>query len=302
VTWVKRGRLLDGGPTAWSVSHAAIPVALPIANDLVRVYFSGRDAEGRARIGFADFDPARWGNPLRVSPAPSLGLGDLGGFDDRGVTSSWSVAIGSRLYHYYTGWSLGVTVPFYLAVGLAVSDASGETWQRVSPAPLFDRSTADPLLTASPCVLHDGGVWRMWYVSAARWEPTPSGPRHHYHIRYAESDDGLTWRREGRIAIDFENAGDYAIARPCVVKDADGYRMWYSHRGGAYRLGYATSRDGLTWVRQDDRAGIVPEATGWESEMIAYAHVFDIAGRRYMLYNGNGYGRTGFGLAEWQRG
>ncbi len=31
--------------------------------------------------------------------------------------------------------------------------------------------------------------------------------------------------------------------------------------------------------------------------MIEYAHVFDHAGTRYMLYNGNGYGKTGVGLA-----
>jgi len=281
------------------MSHAAIPVAVPISDNLMRVYFSARDAEGRARIGFADFNPARWDKQPRVSTKPSLGLGDLGTFDDRGVTSSWTVAVGARRYHYYTGWSLGVTVPFYLAVGLAVSDADGETWQRHSPAPLLDRSAADPLLTASPCVLRDGGTWRMWYVSATRWEPAPGGPRHYYHIRYADSDDGLTWRREGRTAIDFKGADEYAIARPCVVKDGDLYRMWYSYRGDAYRIGYAESRDGFTWTRLDDRAGISPASEGWESEMIGYAHVFDCAGRRYMLYNGNGYGRTGFGLAEW---
>jgi hypothetical protein len=281
------------------MSHAAIPVAVPMSDDLVRVYFSGRDAEGRARIGYADFDPARWDAPLRVSTRPSLDLGDLGTFDDRGVTSSWTVAVGSRRYHYYTGWSLGITVPFYLAAGLAISDADDETWQRQSQAPLLDRSSADPLLTASPCVLHDGGTWRMWYVSGARWEPAAGGPRHYYHIRYAESDDGLTWRRDGRTAIDFKNPGEYAIARPCVFKDRDGYRMWYSYRGDAYRIGYAESPDGLVWTRLDDRAGILPASEGWDCEMIAYAHVFDCNGRRYMLYNGNGYGRTGFGLAEW---
>jgi putative glycosyltransferase len=36
---------------------------------------------------------------------------------------------------------------------------------------------------------------------------------------------------------------------------------------------------------------------GWDSEMIEYPFVFDHAGERYMLYNGNGYGKSGFGLA-----
>src|SRR5262245_29054681 len=132
MTWVKRGQLFDGGPTAWSVSHAAVPVAVPMADDLIRVFFSARDSENRSRIGYADFDPGYWGRPLRVSTKPALGLGDLGTFDDHGVTTSWVVKIGPRSYHYYTGWSLGVTVPFYLAVGLAVTDADGETLHRVS--------------------------------------------------------------------------------------------------------------------------------------------------------------------------
>jgi hypothetical protein len=36
---------------------------------------------------------------------------------------------------------------------------------------------------------------------------------------------------------------------------------------------------------------------GWDSEMIEYPFVFEHDGLRYMLYNGNGYGRSGFGLA-----
>lgn len=300
MTWVKRGRLLDGGPTAWSLSHAAVPIATVLRDGTVRVHFSARDAENRARIGFADFDPTRWGAPLRISAKPSLDLGDLGTFDDHGVTTSWSLAHGGRLYHYYTGWSLGVTVPFYLMAGLAVSDDDGETFARVSQAPFLGRLAVDPLLTASPCVLRDGAIWRMWYVSGTRWEPAMSPPRHYYNVRYAESDDGLAWRRLGRTAVDFEQTGEYAIAHPCVLKDAGVYRMWYSYRGDAYRIGYAESRNGIDWARHDERAGIGPSESGWDSEMVEYAHVFDCAGRRYMVYNGNGYGRSGFGLAEWQ--
>jgi hypothetical protein len=116
-------------------------------------------------------------------------------------------------------------------------------------------------------------------------------------IKYAESDDGLHWRRDGRIAIDLEGNGEYAIARPCVVRNAGGYHMWYSYRGNAYRIGYARSDDGFTWRRCDSEAGIGVSPSGWDSEAIQYAYVFSHRGRLYMLYNGNQYGRTGFGLA-----
>lgn len=122
--------------------------------------------------------------------------------------------------------------------------------------------------------------------------------RHSYHIRYADSDDGLNWRRLGRVCIDFQAQNEYAISRPSVVRDPDMYRMWYSHRGAGYRIGYAESDDGVVWTRKDEEAGIDVSLEGWDSEMIEYPCVFDHGARRYMLYNGNGYGATGIGLAE----
>ena len=73
--------------------------------------------------------------------------------------------------------------------------------------------------------------------------------------------------------------------------------MWYSVRGGAYRLGYAESTDGIVWERKDDRAGLPVSQDGWDSEMITYPVVFRHRDTLQMLYNGNGYGRTGIGLA-----
>jgi hypothetical protein len=74
--------------------------------------------------------------------------------------------------------------------------------------------------------------------------------------------------------------------------------MWFSKRGTSYRIGYAESTDGLDWRRMDSEVGIDVSPSGWDSEMVEYPCVFDAAGRRWMLYNGNGYGRTGIGLAE----
>jgi hypothetical protein len=82
-----------------------------------------------------------------------------------------------------------------------------------------------------------------------------------------------------------------------VVRDPDMYRMWYCYRGDRYRIGYAESPDGLVWQRKDEQAGIDVSSEGWDSEMLAYPHVFDHEGQRYMLYNGNDYGKTGIGLA-----
>jgi hypothetical protein len=235
-----------------------------------------------------------------VDGDPLLPLGELGAFDDRGTTHSCVVEAGGRLHLYYTGWSLGRTVPFYFFTGLATSDDDGASFARVSRAPVLERDAVDPFLTASPAVLVDDGRWRMWYVSGTEWIETGDGPRHRYHIRHAESDDGVGWRRDGRVAIDFAGEDEYALSRPCVIRDADGrYRMWFSHRGDVYRLGYAESDDGLEWERRDADAGLDVSPSGWDSEGVAYPWVFDAGEQRFMLYNGNGYGATGIGYAVW---
>ena len=136
----------------------------------------------------------------------------------------------------------------------------------------------------------------MWYVSGTGWE-NGAEPRHRYHLKYAESEDGVEWRRDGTVCIDYRDEGEYAIARPCVLRDGDRYRMWFCARGDAYRLGYAESADGIEWERSDEEAGIEPSDSGWDSEMVEYPWVFDHDGRCHMLYNGNGYGATGIGHA-----
>jgi hypothetical protein len=295
--WVKKGLIFSPGPTHdWLQTHAALPV-VDQHEDFHRVYFSSRDASGRARVGFLDLNLENEPAIRHISPTPAIGLGPLGAFDDSGVTTSWIVNHEGRKYHYYSGWSLGVTVPFYFYVGLAISSDRGQTYHRVSPAPILDRSEVDPYLTASPCVLREDGRWRMWYVSGTGWEMKDDRPRHRYHIKYAESADGIHWVREGIVCIDYGSEEEYAIARPCVLKAGGIYQMWYSSRGESYRIGYAESADGIKWTRKDEQSGINVSDSGWDSEMIEYPYVFEYGGRYYMLYNGNGYGKTGIGLA-----
>jgi hypothetical protein len=299
--WQKRG-LLIAPPLSrpWAQSHAALPVADPRGPGAIDVFFSPRDGEGRAHvaIGHVRVNASTADLALEVvEPEPILSPGSPGAFDESGVTISCVVHDHGATFLYYTGWTLGVTVPFYLYVGLAVRRAGAEVFERVSPAPMLERTSTDPYLTASPWVLCDNGRWRMWYVSCVDWVRHNGAPRHRYHICYAESDNGVDWQRDGRVSIDFANEREYAISRPCVIRDDDRYRMWFAARGERYLLGYAESADGLAWARDDSRAGLGPSTDGWDSEMVAYPAVFDCAGQRYLLYNGNGYGRSGIGYA-----
>ena len=296
--WAKLGLIVEPrGQADWIGTHAALPI-LHAAGERDRVYFSSRDGRNRSHIGYVTLSLERPSEGQVFSPAPVLGPGRLGTFDDAGATCGCLVADGGRLYLFYTGWALGVSVPFYLHAGLPVSHDGGERFERVSEGPLLDRSRVDPYLTASPWVLIDGGIWRMWYVSGTGWQARADGPEHRYHIKYAESRDGLHWDRRGVVCIDYGAPGEHAFGRPCVVKDGALYRMWYSYRGERYRMGYAESNDGLRWSRHDDRCVLDVSADGWDAEMVTYPMVVRRGETWQMLYNGNGYGRTGIGLAR----
>jgi hypothetical protein len=297
--WRRLGLLaLDTSRAPWAATHAALPVIEPLDGTRFALYLSLRDRDGRARIGRCALTMSEAPSLEPVEADPVLDLGLLGTFDDSGVTTSSLVTVGRDRFLYYTGWSRGVTVPFYLAASVAISE-NGGPFERWSLAPLLERNAADPFLTASPFVLIGHGRWRMWYVSATEWRNTAAGPRHYYHIRYAESSDGFLWHRDGRVALDYATEDEHAFARPWVLHDADQYRMWFAVRGERYRIAAAESEDGVSWTRRDT-LGLIPGDDAWESEMVEYPCLFDWNGRRYMLYNGNDYGRTGVGLAVFE--
>jgi len=277
-------------------------MAVPLDDNRARVFFSSRDSTQRSHIVSVTVALSADGELEVVQPPgsqPVLAPGPLGCFDDHGVfPASLTEAADGRLFLYYVGWNPGPRPPlFYATIGLAISDDEGATFRRRGPAPVMARSDHDPCLVTSPCVRVEDGLFRMWYVSGFRWEERKDQLVSYYHVKYAHSRDGIEWRREGHICIDL-TPGETNIARPCVLLDADGYRMWYSHNAGSgYRLGYAESADGLNWTRLDERAGILPSDDGWDAGAQAYPWVVRLAGREVLLYNGNGYGREGFGAA-----
>lgn len=298
--WKKLGLIFKPGRFTWMVGHAQNPFAEPMGGDRYRIYFAGRDKNNRARGGWVDIDMKMPKEILDLGREPLLDLGELGCFDDCGIMPSCVVNRGGSKYMYYTGWSQAVVTPFTFFIGLTIQEKAGQPYVRYSKAPVLGRTKTDPFLTCSPWVLVENGVWKMWYVSATGWSvsPTDVKPKHYYHIRYAESADGIDWKPNATVSIDFRE-GEYAIARPTVYEEEGLYKMWYCYRGGydTYRAGYAESPDGVHWTRKDNQVGIDVSPEGWDSEMICYPFVFKHKETHYMLYNGNDFGRTGIGLA-----
>lgn len=301
--WFKQGVIFAPDRNyEWMVSHASVPVVDEARAGVLRIYFGTRDGGGRSQVSYIEVDAARPENVLYVHDRPLLPLGRPGTFDDSGIMPSWITNDGNKKCLYYIGWNVKVAVPYHLSIGLAVSEDGGRSFQKISEGPLLDRSIDEPFFNTAPCVLREADRWRMWYVSCTGWESS-SDPR--YHVKYAESLDGITWRRTNHVCIDYDERTG-AIGRPCVYKDGDRYKMLYSYRGvrdyrtdrtQSYRLGYAESADGITWTRRDDDAGIERSESGWDSEMMEYCYYYTAGDRSYLFYNGNGFGKTGIGYA-----
>ena len=290
----------------WMINYAAVPIAYNIDNDIFRIYFSSRDKNNRSYTCFVVLDINNPSDIIDISNYPILSPGEIGCFDDSGSMATSMQRINDKLFLYYIGWNLGVTVPFRNSIGLAISEDNGITFEKAFKGPVLDRTKDEPYFVASNCVLFDNSIYKMWYLSCVKWNMINDKPVHYYHIKYSESTDGINWDRCGIIAIDFLYENEYAISVPRVIKEDNIYKMWYSYRGGFlsdnYRIGYAESKNGIEWTRKDDEIGIDISSGGWDSEMICYPFVFDHKGKRYMLYNGNGYGKTGFGLAVLEEG
>ncbi|MEW6096965.1 MAG: hypothetical protein AB1567_10670 [bacterium] len=298
--WIKKGLIFTPDKRFyWMESHAQLPTVDYIGGEIYRVYFASRDKHQKSHIGYIELDITCPTKILNLSQEPVLEPGPIGFFDEHGVYPSSIVSADGKKYLYYIGWNKGAEPPlFYASIGLSISEDGGRTFYKYSKAPIMARSEYDPCLVTSPFVMIENGRWKMWYTSGIRWEVIDEIPQSYYHIKYAESKDGINWIRKGTIAIDFKTEKEKNIARPCVLKENSLYKMWYSYNQGlGYRIGYAESKDGITWIRKDKEAGITISDSGWDSEVIAYPYVFRHKDKKYMLYNGNKFGKEGFGLA-----
>lgn len=283
----------------WMYSHATVPFAEYLEEDKFKIYFSTRDKDNKSVGVYIIIDIQNPLEILEISNNPILEGGELGTFDDSGTMLSCLVKHNNKKYLYYIGWNLGITVPFRNSIGLAIF--KDNEFIKIGKGPILDRSLVEPHFVASCCVMVENNIWRMWYLSCTKWDMINGKVQHSYHIKYAESLDGVNWKRDGVVCIDFKSEKEYAISRPCVIKENGIYKMWYSYRGSessdTYRIGYAESKDGITWIRKDEQVGIDISESGWDSQMIEYPFVFMHKGKKYMLYNGNNYGKTGFGIA-----
>lgn len=298
--WKKLGRLWTppaAGRHPKLLTHAANPLPVQLAGDVYRVFYSGRDERNRSSVGAVDIDIVRR-EVVQDHATPFFEHGPAGSFHADGVSIGNCYTAGGVRYMLFMGWQAPAGGHWRGDIGRLVvrPDLS---LALDGDGPCLSADAVDPVSLSYPWVEEwPGGGFRMWYGSTVTWD---AGNGEMLHVLNAASSvDGQAWHREGQ-AVPSALGVAQAFSRPTVARAADGsFDMWFSYRSGrgeTYRIGYARSDDGRRWRLALDESGIGVSPEGWDSEMIEYPFVWKHGSQQYMLYNGNAFGKTGFGLA-----
>jgi hypothetical protein len=298
--WHKLGLLYaPEGRRGWDSSHAMLPTPLRLFDRTIRLYLAHLDRGGIGRIGHIDVELTDNPKVVAAAAAPTLDIGLPGDFDDNGVVPSCLVPVNGTLRLYYSGFQLQSQVPYTIFSGVATASDPSGPFERLTRIPALDRREGEHFFRAAPFVLAETGRWRMWYIGGSGWIPSAGGKMlPSYSLRHMESGDGLTWSGPSVECLTPDFPDEIGFGRPFIIRDEATYRMWLPIRSrSGYRIGYATSPDGLRWERQREAPGIECSLAGWDSEMVTYPVIVRVDDRWIMFYNGNGYGRTGVGAA-----
>lgn len=287
---------------SWAISHAMIPTPIHLNQSVIRVFVTFCDKEGIGRPGYVDVSANDPTMVLAVSKTPLLDVGEPGTFDENGILLCSIIDEGHGNWSmYYVGFELGTKIRYRLLSGLAKSLDGGETFARISRAPVLERSNSELFFRGGPYCLKERGLYRLWYVAGSEWVNVEGKLMPVYDIRYLESQDGIHWPLEGNVQIPITDPDEHGFGRPYVIsKPNGGYRMFYSVRRKsirAYRLGYAESQDGYIWSRMDEKLNLNTTPGSFDSDAIMYAAPIQIGNTLYVFYNGNNFGRDGFAVA-----
>ncbi|MBV9996520.1 MAG: hypothetical protein JO127_15050 [Caulobacteraceae bacterium] len=294
--WRKLGRVLEASGEPLSRTHVMLPTP-HVTGDRVRVFYASCDADLRGRIFFADFEPAPPFRLMGRSPSPVLDVGPAGAFDCDGVNPSQALDADGRLALLYIGWRRGPPEsPYTLFGAVAFSDDGGASFARAS-APLLAPRPGERLFRTAPFVERGGEGWRLLYIGGDAFEEAGDGRRlPSYSLMTLESGRLWDWQGAGKVLMAPDAAaGEIGFGRPVSYATGRARRLMLSVRT---REGYRLMETARDFQGRPLLTPVIPAPfEAWESQMTCFGAPCVVEGRELLFYNGDGYGRTGLGLA-----
>lgn len=304
--WKRMGQIFI--PQEYGIDYAKSPQVI-VFEHYVRVYFSACKKDGSKLISYVCFaDFTKDFQQVKKVSKQIIPDGNLGCFDEHGIFPFSPFVYDKKIWAYTSGWSRRVSVSVDTGIGIAVSKDNGETFERVGDGPVLTSSLQEPFLVIDGFVRNFRNQFHMWYIYGIDWKVFEEGkePDRIYKIGHAVSDNGIDWNRDG-VQVIPDVLIDESQALPCVVYYQGKYHMFFCYRKSyhfreniecSYRIGYAYSENLMDWIRCDEQLHFPLSESGWDSQMQCYPHVFEMDETLYLLYNGNAFGKYGFGMAK----
>ncbi len=303
--WNKKGLICshDTLDLEWYARFSMVPIPYLLNESVLRIFITMCDSDNVGRIGYVDVLPEKPDEILGWCQAPCLDIGEPGTFDDNGVVTASILDRDGELFLYYSGYRLGVNIPYTIFAGVAVSRDHGQSFQRVSSVPIMQRSENEQFCKCAPYVIPENEGYRVYYVGdhLSGWITGNDHPMPLYNLKTFNTRNLTNWGKpEGSVCINVENDDEHGVAKPTFWYENGIHKVIYSVRtfSRGYRLGYAESSDGVTFARKDHLVGIDVSASGFDSDMICFPARFRYRNKVYLFYSGNNYGLDGFGYAE----
>ncbi len=302
VAWERRGLVFAAPGVGKLRSHAMLPTPL-MMSDRIRVFFSACDDDLRGRIYRIDLDRD---DPRRIiccDTMPVLDVGPLGSFDSDGVNPSQIVKRDGMLFLYYIGWQrISNAVPYTLFAGLAFSQDDGLNFRKLGSGQILHANTVERFFRTAPFVFQKPNGWGMIYIGGGEFFEGSDGKRlPSYSLCQARSADGITWNDQAfpTLLDPVRERGEIGFGRPVLWHEDGQASLIISLRTeSGYTIKQVTKdidmrRSILRWTEP-----LPIPAEKWESAMTCFGAPCRSGNWEYLFYNGNQFGRSGFGVAR----
>jgi predicted GH43/DUF377 family glycosyl hydrolase len=235
VQWTKRGKILSPDAAAWEGAYiAANGAVIAHGGELLYWYQAGEPP----RIGLAR---SRDGIGWRKHPAPVLGGGPRGSWDERAVADPYVFSSAGWLFLAY----LGEDRARRQRLGLARS-RDGVQWEKLRSSPILELGPPgafDENGLGEPALWSSHGRWWMLYTGRDRKEFRRLG--------LAYSTDGVRWQRYSEAAV-LQGAAPWnnkVVCDPEVEMTPEGVRVWFGGGDVAHPAENVHGRIGLAFLR-----------------------------------------------------